>query len=351
MDDAYQKLAKHLDSLPGGFPETDTGVEFRILKRLFTPEEAEVASNLTLQSEPPEAVAQRLGMDAAVLAGTLEEMAKKGLIFRSTKGGEVSYMASQFVVGIWEYQLNRLTEGLIKDFNEYVPYLMKTQMAAKTKQLRVIPVSRSIVSETRIMPYEEAENIINAQSKIVAADCICRKEHNMVGDGCDKPVHVCLSFGAGAYYYEQNQLGEEISKEEALKLLKQAAEAGLVLQPGNSQKPMNICMCCGCCCQILKNLKTLEKPAEFACTSFYAAVNEDECVACGVCEEKCPMDAIEVEETAVVKLDRCIGCGVCAASCDYEAISLQLKDEEQRWTPPQNIVETYINIASERGLI
>ncbi len=351
MDDAYKKLAKHLDSLPGGFPETDTGVELRILQRLFNPEEAKIAANLTLQSETPAAVAHRLGGDETALAETLEDMAKKGLIFRSTKGGEVSYMASQFVVGIWEYQLNRLTEGLIKDFNEYVPFLMKTQLSAKTKQLRVIPVSKTIVSEMQVMPYEEAENIINSQSKIVVADCICRKEHRMIGDGCDHPIHVCLSFGAGAYYYEQNQLGEEISTGEALKLLKQAAEAGLVLQPGNSQKPMNICMCCGCCCQILKNMKTLEKPAEFACSSFYAEIDEERCAACGDCEEKCPMDAIEVDDVAAVNLDRCIGCGVCAVACDLDAVSLKLKEEEKRWTPPQNIVETYINIAGERGLI
>ena len=40
--DIYQRLAQHLDNLPGGFPPTESGVELRILRRLFTPEEAEL---------------------------------------------------------------------------------------------------------------------------------------------------------------------------------------------------------------------------------------------------------------------------------------------------------------------
>ncbi len=58
-------------------------------------------------------------------------------------------MLLQFVVGIWEYQVNRLTQQLIKDFNEYVPYLMKSQETHKTQQLRVVPVENpSIPSST-----------------------------------------------------------------------------------------------------------------------------------------------------------------------------------------------------------
>ena len=37
MKDVYKRLAEHLDDLPAGFPATDSGVELRILKRLFTP--------------------------------------------------------------------------------------------------------------------------------------------------------------------------------------------------------------------------------------------------------------------------------------------------------------------------
>jgi len=351
MDDMYKKLAVHLDNLPGGFPATESGVEIRILKRLFTPTEAEAALSLSLMLEPPAAIAARLGRPEAETARLLADMSRKGLILRATKGGQALYMAAQFVVGIWEYHVNDLDEGLIKDFNEYVPYLMDTQLKLKTQQLRVIPVSQSIRAEMNIMPYEKAEEIIRSQSKIVVAPCICRKEHAMVGKGCGKPQETCLVFGGGAYFYEENGLGRSITTEEALTILRSGIEAGLVLQPGNSKKPLNICMCCGCCCQILKNLKTLDEPAKYACTSFCAEVDSERCSACQTCVDYCQMDAIRVDDAARVDPKRCIGCGLCVAACELGAIRLLEKGETGKWVPPNNIVETYIHIARERGKI
>ena len=346
-DDIYKRLAHHLDNLPAGFPPTESGVELRILKRLFTPNEAEIATGLTMMLESPAAIAQRLGMDEDALAPVLDSMSKKGLIARSTKGGQSHYMAAQFVIGIWEYHVNDLDVDLIKDVNEYIPHLFKEMTKNKTQQLRVVPIAQSVSAEIKVMPYEEAENIIKSQSKIRVAPCICRKEHEMVGDGCGKLMEACLVFGGAAYFYEGNNIGRDISQKEALEILEKAIEAGLVVQPGNSQKPANICLCCGCCCQILKNLKRTDKPARYANSGYYAEVDETACVACGVCEERCQMDAVEVDDVARIDLDRCIGCGLCIPTCDVAAIRLVQKDEA--WVPPKNIVETYIHIAQERG--
>lgn len=350
MNDVYQNLARHLDNLPAGFPATETGVEIRILKRLFTPEEARIAAGLVMMPELAAAIAERLQMDEAALAPVLENMSRKGLIYRSTRHGRNYYMAAQFVVGIWEYHVKSLDLELIKDFNEYSPYLMhQAWTETKTKQLRVIPISKSISAEMLTMPYDEAEKIIRQQSKIVVSPCICRTEHKMAGKGCDRPVEVCLAFGSGAYYYEENGLGRSISQDEALEILAKGMEAGLVLQPGNSQKPTNICMCCGCCCQILKNLNKLDEPAKAVNSSYYADVNADNCTGCGMCEERCQMKAIVVEDVAHVKKERCIGCGLCVAACNFDAVHLVEKALEDRWTPPANTMETYINIARERG--
>lgn len=358
--EVFTKLAQHLDSLPAGFPATDSGVELRILKRLFTPEEAAVALGLTMMPESVAAIAQRLEKDPTELAPLLETMATKGLIFRIAKGEKRLYMASQFVVGIWEYHLNDLDEELIRDANEYLPHVMHERwLKNKTKQLRVIPISKEIVSDGEagknpIMAYEVAEEIIRKQGKIVVADCICRKEHVVVGDGCDAPMEVCLSFGTGAYYYEKNGLGRAVDQEEALKILEKGRQAGLVLQPGNAQKPANICMCCGCCCQVLKNLNSLDAPAEAVHTNYLASVDADDCVSCEACVERCHMGAISMDEAidaAVVNPLRCIGCGVCVSSCPSDALSLELKSAEAPYVPPRNTVETYINMAKERGIL
>lgn len=350
MSDIYKKLADHLNKTPGGFPATESGVELRILKQLFTQEEAEVASSLIMIPETLEDIARRIGKDPNVLAPLLKEMTQKGLIMHSSKDGVDLYMSAQFVVGIWEYQVNRLTEELIRDFNEYVPFLMKEQEKYKTKQLRVVPVSQSISADMKVMDYEKAEEIIRSQSKILIAPCICRIEHKMVGEGCDRLVDGCFVFGGGAYYYEERGIGRTIDTDEAIEILHKGIEQGLVIQPGNSLKVMNMCMCCDCCCQILCNIKKTDKPSTAVNSNYCAAVDEDECTACSICEEKCPMDAITMDEVAEVDKDRCIGCGLCVASCDFESIFLQEKEEE-RWVPPETIVDTYMNIAKEKGLL
>src|SRR5512134_3128169 len=111
--DVYRRLARHLDDLPGGFPPTDSGVELRILRRLFEEEEAAVAVHLTILPEPARVVGRRAGLSPEQASKRLEEMAQKGLILRMERGGTAHYMAAQFVIGIWEYHVDDLDEGLI----------------------------------------------------------------------------------------------------------------------------------------------------------------------------------------------------------------------------------------------
>ncbi len=160
-----------------------------------------------------------------------------------------------------------------------------------------------------------------------------------------------MVFGTGAHFYVENGIGREISREEAVRILKEAMDAGLVLQPGNAQKAWSICVCCGCCCMLLKYLKKMDKPARIAHSSFFADVDVDDCNACGLCEERCPMDAVRLDDVAGVDRERCIGCGICVGACPAEAIRLRRKEEQERYVPPKDIVEMQIRIAGERGIL
>lgn len=345
----YENLAEHLNRLPAGFPRTPSGVEMRILRRLFTPEEAALAPLLSLKPETPAEIAARAEKPEDEIAQKLQEMSHKGLVFRLRKGAETRYMAAQFVIGIWEYHVNDLDLELIRDMNEYIPYFFDQSYYLRTPQLRTIPIPGSLTAEQTVMPYEEARRIIEEQERIVVAPCICRKEHQMAGHGCDRPLESCLVFGAGAVYYEENGLGRSIDHEEALKILQRAEQAGLVLQPSNAKKVVNICTCCGCCCQILKNLKKLPKPAEFVASNHYAVVDREACTGCETCLERCQMEAIKMEEgTASIDVDRCIGCGLCVPTCADGAITLEVKAKDKRREPPRHFMETYMRIAQER---
>ena len=74
MSDVYQNLARHLDNLPAGFPATESGVEIRILKRLFTAKEAEIAVSLSMMPEKASAIAERLKMDEKELEPILKDI-------------------------------------------------------------------------------------------------------------------------------------------------------------------------------------------------------------------------------------------------------------------------------------
>ena len=350
--DVYERLAAFLDSLPAGFPRTESGVEIRILKRLFTKEEAALACHLVMWPEPVDTIAQRVNKPVSELADVLYEMSRKGLIGRSDRSEGPMYTAAQYVIGIWEYHVNTLDEGLIKDMNEYIPFLFDAMTQIKTQQLRTIPIGASLEGQGAVMPYEDARQLIEKQRKILVAPCICRKEHTMIGKGCGKLKEACLVFSSGAYFYEKNGIGRSITKEEALDILRQAEEQGLVLQPSNAQRIMNICLCCGDCCQVLKAIKRYPKPAEFVHSNYYATVRADECIACEICLERCQMDAIQMkDDVAEIDPDRCIGCGLCVTTCGTQAIDLIRKDEKDCHVPPADIVETYMRIAQERGLI
>jgi len=123
MTDVYERLAKHLDNLPASYPATDSGVELRILKRLFTPEEAEAAMSLTMFPESADSISKKLGKNESDIEKLFYSMSKKGLIGRLGKE-QNKYIAANFITGIWEFNVNNLDEKLIHDVNEYIPQII-----------------------------------------------------------------------------------------------------------------------------------------------------------------------------------------------------------------------------------
>ena len=213
------------------------GVELRILKRLFTEEEAELACKVTHLPEPAERIARRANRPAEELADLLHRMSLKGLLFRMDRPKGNLYMAAQFVVGIYEYNVNNLDPEMIKDTEEYVPVLLGALTRIETQQFRTIPIGASLDGQGTVLPYEEARKLIEEQSKMVVAPCICRKESGLIGKGCGKPLETCLIFGAAAYYYEKNRIGRSITREEALDIINGSRKGGS--GPAIDQLPKN----------------------------------------------------------------------------------------------------------------
>ncbi|MEE4265026.1 MAG: 4Fe-4S binding protein [Desulfobacteraceae bacterium] len=351
MENIYEKLRARLDDLANGYPATESKVEIRLLERLFTEEEAELYMQLSPFLEKPKDVAKRLNRDVAELEPMMERMAQKGHLFRMRKGDMVRYSVVPYVVGIFEHQLGRMDEGFARDHEEYFETAFgKTIQAFKTPILRTIPIKRQLVADYPVAPFEDVLQIIESQKKIAVAPCVCRTTKKMVGHECDKPVENCFSFGSHAEYYVENGMGRFITIDEAKEIVTRNEEAGLVMQPFNSQKIGGMCSCCGDCCGVLRSLKMHPAPAQMVQSNYFARVDEEECTGCETCLERCQMDAIDVVDgIAGIELERCIGCGLCVTTCPVDAIDLVKKPEDQLYEPPKSGAETYMKIMQERG--
>ncbi|MEW6666426.1 MAG: 4Fe-4S binding protein [Thermodesulfobacteriota bacterium] len=351
MKDVYERLRERLDDLSTGYPATQSGVEIRILKRLFTEEEAEFYLKLSPLPEAPEQVAARVGREPGETAALMERMAGKGFLFRLRKGDTVRYGAVPFLVGILEHQVNRLYPELALEMHEYFETgFGKTVQSFKTPMMRSIPINRQIAVKWPIAPYEDVLQIIDSQEVIALAPCICRTWMKTLDKGCSKPVETCFLFGHYGHYYVENRMGRYISREEAREVVKRNDEAGLVMQPFNSQKVGGMCSCCGDCCGMLRSLKKQPSPARAVQSNYFAEVDGEVCAGCETCLDRCQMEAIRIaDDKAVINLDRCIGCGLCVTTCSTGALQLKKKPEEQLYQPPRSGAETYMRIALERG--
>ena len=358
-DQVYINLQKHLDRQAVGFPATKTGAEIKILKHIFTPEEAKIVTFLSYKLEPLKTIFGKVGYlveSVEELEKILNRIQKKGGIEFKLKNGTKYYCCAPLVVGMYEFQLERLTPEFIKNFNEYTSdrKFGVEFLSTELPQMRTIPVSKSVHPQHNVSTFDEVTTLLKqAEAPFVIIECICRKKKSIEGKSCDVTdrKETCLAIGSMARMVLESDTGREITRGEALSILEQNQKQGLVLQPSNTENAEFICSCCGCCCGMLGVHKNLPKPLDFWASNFQAVVDTNTCVGCGSCEEWCQVEAINVSENsrqAVIDMNRCLGCGVCVSNCPTESISLLKKSIEVR--PPKTREDLYdIIMAKKKG--
>jgi electron transport complex protein RnfB len=355
-DKVYIDLQKHLDKQAVGFPATKSGVELRILKHLFTPEQANVALHLNYKPQSARDVfnqSKGQGLTLRKVKNMLEEMEKNGAILSTVKNGTEHYFTIPLLVGIVELHANKATPQFWADFSQYTSgEYGKAYVSTKVSQMRTIPVEKSIPVEHHVATFDQIREVINKTDGPISVNaCMCREGAKGRGQPCKVTSRrdTCMCFGDWARHFIKLGLSREITREEALEVIRQNQEDGLVLQPNNYQKVDFVCSCCGCCCGVLVARKMMPKPAENWAHNFYSVVDAESCTACGTCVEKCQMDAIKVDEQAgyaVIDLDRCIGCGNCVASCPSEALKLVKIEKEA--VPPEDSTGLFRILAEEK---
>jgi electron transport complex protein RnfB len=353
-EDVYRRLQRHLDKMPVGFPPTASGVELRILRRLFTPQEAEVALLLSAVPESLERIERRARAGRLVcdeIERSLDRLVEKGAILGSRRGGVKRYSKAQLAIGMYELQVDHLTKELQADVEQYFREGFGEAFHSRgTTQMRTIPVGARFAPEHHVGRYDDARDLVLGTSGPIAVmNCVCRQGKDLLGVPCRQTSdrRVCMTLRSAARHMVEAGTGREVSREEALDLLERAERDGMVLQPENTRDPLFMCFCCGCCCGVLTTAKQLPRPAEYLRSNYRAVVVSDRCTECGTCQERCPMDALaSADGPTRVDHDRCIGCGLCVSSCPSEALRLETKDDSR--VPPRDQMSLYRRIMVER---
>jgi Pyruvate/2-oxoacid:ferredoxin oxidoreductase delta subunit len=350
---AYKKLAERLDALPNGFPPTDDGAELRLLAKLYTPEEAELASQLRLTKEVPEQVAGRLGRDKGEVRKLLKGMARKCLIAAGRTEAGLGYGLMPFVVGVYEFQAGKIDKELATLFEDYYTQAFVEVLRVKPQVHRVIPVNESIKVDMEVRPHESAVDLVNNAKAWGVMDCICRKQKELIGDPCEHPLDVCMTLSEVPEAFTGNDTVRALTREEAQETLQRAAQAGLVHSVSNNQKGIHyICNCCTCSCGILRGMAEVGIANVVAHSSYVNQVDDLLCNGCETCLDYCQFDALAMNQDAIVQVNsvRCVGCGVCVPQCPNEALGMVLRPEADVILPPETVKEWGTIRAADRGI-
>ncbi len=358
------------------FPVNETLIE--ILKYLIEEDELNFIMAFKLKkSQTMEELKKRSKLSEEEILKKVEKLAKKGVIFNqpSSKGIMIYRLLPLMMVGPFEYIF--MSELEVSEENKRLANLFKklfdeTKEIVQDKYDALLPVFQKFPPIDRTMPIlensvtgdkiqisinkeievpeetivltQDIEELINKFDEIAVGHCFCRHHKDLLGNPCKQTElrENCFTFGKSARYTSEQGFARMISKDEAIRIMKQSEEAGLVHKAFHPHEDINkeetsICNCCEDCCATFEMWREGVLPL-MNWTNYISEIDTELCNGCGTCVEKCPIDAIELnaEDKAERNAEWCIGCGVCAHFCSENAISL-LEGMRKVFVPPPRV--------------
>jgi len=294
----------------------------KILKILMNEEEIEIVLATPGNSRE---IAKKLSKDESEIAEKLRNLYMRGIViiekmtscgprYNTTKAGKFM----DFI--LFDPRYDKYGDEFLdlwKSFYEETQLIPPPEEIVSS-DFRVLPLEETI-KNTKILSYEQTSQIIKSAEKIALQLCACRKRER----NCDAPLETCISLNRLAKYVLKRKIGRELTKEEALKLLKDCEKIGLIHQTANNDHPDVICNCCPCCCAFLRSVIYYRNKAAIVKSRFRPEVDPSKCRNCLKCTRVCYFSAmINKEGRRVFIEENCYGCGLCVAACPNGAIEM-----------------------------
>lgn len=371
--DLYEKLIKFYEFQLGEMPFRDEF--YQALKATFSPQDLRVFFLLPFMgnstSQKLEKKAAKTGIETATLEKTLKAFVPQGLVDTWIIPGKGRVYARALIISLLELQVRLVDDSPMraactKVMNAFIEGAVK-MLPTRTPYYRVLPVERTLTGATpvvtipleipipdprEVLPIDIVSEMVKKEELIAVSDCYCRSTKRLIGEDCGHPMETCFYFNELAQTKLEAGYARRVDYEEAMRILYQAEEAGLIHNVSNCKgKIQTLCNCCSCSCGVIKAI--VHGQTNVGAPSRYTAVVDTEkCQLQGNCVPACPMKVYELMDGKLVQhAEKCIGCGHCVSVCPEQAIRMELRSEQRKIYTDNDALFRQINIEGITGLV
>lgn len=355
----YVRMRNRINRIGKGIGSIPSANGYQMIMELWSEEDAENYLKMPLhQAFTANDYAAKAGITEEKASEILEDQAHRNLIWRMVRGGLPTYALMPYINGFWEFgELDRLLHGTMEDVAKFDMLGIggadpnSNGWDTTFPLFRAYPISKDVVAEGELKPFEDWRAIIKRHKMITVSPCQCRTMWQALGVPYPEnhPMNTCLSFGEMAEYFIENDIGKQITQDEAIAIVEDVISKGMVVEAICAKNPDIICCCHSESCGNLMGWRGANGQGE--CGKYFNAYtleyDKDKCLKCGLCVSKCPMHSITQGEDGYVTVDdACVRCGQCVPACPGKARIL--KAQENYPELPEDYIDCNLFFAKDR---